>query len=144
MRYKNKPEPYLDSYGKRVYHTILEICESYDVAIDPIGGSIMAQLLSVFQRASKEANKQGISIEGENLDRQHPAVKTLLEASSKWLSYAKEYGIPTAARARIFKKIETYQLTDALDRLVIDDSHKEFESEPYAYSKKANAKSTKP
>lgn len=141
MNRNKKPEPYLDAYGKRVFHVILEICESCGVAVDSIGASIMAQLLSIFQRASKEANAHGVSIEGENIDRQHPAVKTLLDASSKWLSYAREYGIPTAARARIFKKIENYQLSDALDRLVVDDGYKEFESEPHDYSKKHNTKS---
>jgi phage terminase small subunit len=143
MKYKKKPEPYLDSYGKRVFQAIITICEGYGVEIDSIGASIMAQLLSIFNRASAEANKQGITLEGDSMDRQHPSVRTALDASSKWLSYAREYGIPTAARARIFKQVEKYELSDAIDRLVVDDSRGEFDSEPQDWAKKKNMRTIK-
>lgn len=143
MKHLLKPESYLDSYGKRIFQSLVAICEGYSIEIDPISASIMAQQLSIIQRASKEMNKKGISQDGKTFDRQTPAVKTFHEASSKFLSYASEFGITPQARKRLFREIEKLELSDALDRLVEDNSHEEFESEPGDTAMKQTARTLK-
>ena len=121
MKQTHKPEPYLDVYGKKIFKKLMETADEYNLEVDSIAASIMAQQLSIIQRASREINERGVTQAGTTFNRQSPAVKTFNEASSKFLSYASEYGLTVQARKRLFREIEKLPMSDALDRLVNDE-----------------------
>lgn len=137
-----EPEPYLDEYGRKVFEKLIDTCANYGIDIDSISASIMAQQLTMILRAATEMNAEGQTQKG-NIDRQHPSVKTWDSTTSRWLSYAHAFGITAQAKRMLFNEIQKIPISDALDRLVGDDSNKEFESQPHDYQKKANTRTLK-